>query len=123
MTAYINNFAKLALSFLWIFTGLTSIFFAPEIGYKLLAETGISGLSADWAVYGGGFVDIALGVWLLTSRWLRLCCVLQIGLIVIYTLLLTIIDASYWLHPFGPLTKNVPILVLILVVFKAEDDV
>ena len=118
-----NGLAKIALSFLWSFSGLTSIFFAPEIGYKLLSDAGVSGLLADWAVYGGGLLDIALGIWLLSSKWLRLCCVIQIVLIVIYTLLLTIIDASYWLHPFGPLTKNIPIGVLILVVYKSGQDV
>jgi hypothetical protein len=55
------------------------------------------------------------------ERWfsfqLRLCCIVQIVVIVIYTLLLTVIDASMWLHPFGPLTKNLPIIILIMYVF------
>ena len=31
----------------------------------------------------------------------------------IYTVLLSVIDPAFWLHPFGPLTKNAPMLVLI----------
>ena len=103
-----------SLSFLWIFTGLTSLFFKPGIGYEILANAGITDTLANIAVVGGGALDIALGVWLLTSFKTKLCFTVQLSVIATYTLLLTIIDASFWLHPFGPLTKNIPIVVLIL---------
>jgi len=112
--------AKYSLSFLWIFTGLTSIFFKPEIGYEILANAGITGAFANLAVVGGGALDIALGVWLLISFKTKCCCFMQLLLIATYTILLTIIDASFWLHPFGPLTKNIPIAVLIAIIVKNE---
>ena len=105
--------AKYSLAFLWMFTGLTSIFFSPEIGYELLANADITGSIADIAVYAGGILDIVLGVWLITSFKTTLCCIVQISIISIYTVLLTFIDPSFWLHPFGPITKNIPIIVLI----------
>ncbi len=105
--------AKYSLAFLWIFTGLTSIFFSPEIGYGLLANADIKGSFADITVYAGGILDIVLGLWLMTSYKTRLCCLAQISIISIYTVLLTFIDPSFWLHPFGPITKNIPIVVLI----------
>lgn len=111
---YLYNTAISALSFLWIFTGLTSIYFHPEVGYQILSNANITGTLADISVLGGGALDIILGVWLLTNYRTKLCCIIQIAVISIYTLLLTIIDASFWLHPFGPLTKNIPIAVLIL---------
>lgn len=114
--------AKYSLSFLWIFTGLTSIFFKPEIGYEILANAGITGTLANIAVVGGGALDIALGVWLLTSFKTKFCCLMQLSVIVTYTLLLTIIDASFWLHPFGPLTKNIPIAVLILLLINQTEE-
>jgi len=107
-----------SLSFLWIFTGLTSIFFKPEIGYEILANAGITDTQANIAVIGGGVLDIALGVWLLTSFKTKCCCFMQLLVIATYTILLTIIDASFWLHPFGPLTKNIPIIFLILILKK-----
>jgi hypothetical protein len=107
-----------SLSFVWIFTGLTSIFFSPDIGYDILASANITGVLADIAVYSGGVLDILLGLWLLLGKRVKLCCVCQIAVIVIYTILLTIIDASFWLHPFGPLTKNMPIMVLICLVYN-----
>ena len=84
--------AKYSLAFLWIFTGLTSIFLSPEIGYELLANADITGSIADIAVYAGGILDIVLGLWLITSVKTQLCCIVQISIISIYTVLLTFID-------------------------------
>jgi len=109
--------AKFSLSFLWVFTGITSIYFSPEIGYEILASASITGLMADLSVYAGGTLDIVIGLWLLYSIKLRLCCIVQVVIIVLYTMLLTFIDPSFWLHPFGPITKNIPIIVLIAYVY------
>ena len=111
--------ARYALSFMWIFTALTSVFFAPQVGYDILSRANVSGPFADIAIYGGAIIDLLLGFWLLSARTLRLCCLLQITLILSYTLLLSLIDASFWLHPFGPVTKNVPVLVLIVFVYQS----
>ncbi|MCI2284376.1 hypothetical protein L3081_14515 [Colwellia sp. MSW7] len=43
--------AKYSLAFLWIFTGLTSSYFSPEIGYEILTSANITGSLADIAVY------------------------------------------------------------------------
>ena len=123
-----NNQEKLyksaiyALAFLWFFTGLTSIYFSPEIGYEILASANIKGSMADFSVYAGGALDIILGLWLLTSIKTKLCCIVQVATIVLYTLILTVVDASFWLHPFGPITKNIPIVVLIGYVYIAKVD-
>ena len=117
-----NNQEKLyksaiyALAFLWIFTGLTSIYFSPEIGYEILASANITGTMAGFSVYAGGALDIVLGLWLLSSVKTKLCCIVQVAVIALYTAILTFIDASFWLHPFGPVTKNIPIIVLILLI-------
>ena len=110
--------AKYSLAFLWIFTGLTSVYFSPEIGYEILANANVTGALADVAIYAGGILDIVLGLWLITSFKTKLCCITQISVITVYTILLTFIDASFWLHPFGPITKNIPIVVLIFFLLK-----
>ena len=101
--------AKYSLAFLWIFTGLTSVYFSLEIGYEILANANVTGSLADVAIYAGGILDIVLGLWLITSFKTKLCCITQISVITVYTILLTFIDASFWLHPFGPITKNIMI--------------
>jgi hypothetical protein len=117
--------AKLSLAFLWIFTGLTSIFFAPEIGYQILESAGIDDALADVCVMGGAVADVVMGIWVLTNKYQRLCFYTQVGIILTFTVLLTIIAPAFWLHPFGPVTKNIPILVLIWIYysFNARNNV
>ena len=114
--------AKYSLAFLWIFTGLTALYFSPAIGYEILASASITGLMADVSVYAGGALDIVIGLWLLTSINIRLCCIIQVAVIVLYTMILTVIDVSFWLHPFGPITKNIPVIVLILFIMNNKEQ-
>jgi len=111
-----------SLAFLWFFTGLSSMCFSPEIGYEILASANITGSMAGFSVYAGGGLDIVLGLWLLISVKTKLCCIVQVATIALYTLILTVVDASFWLHPFGPITKNIPIVVLIGYVYIANVD-
>jgi len=107
------KYTKYSLAFLWTFTGLTSIFFTPEVGYEILANANITGIMANTAIYLGGLADIIIGLWMITSFKTQLCCIVQVAFIVAYSIFLTFIDPSFWLHPFGPITKNIPIIVLI----------
>lgn len=120
MTSGMYLAARVSLSFVWIFTGITSIFFAKEIGYEVLAGGGIEGTLADVSIWSGGILDGVIGAWLLVGRKLQLCYLVQMIVIVTYTLLLSVIDASFWLHPFGPLTKNIPLLVLIYFLYRVD---
>jgi hypothetical protein len=58
----LNKAAKYSLAFLWIFTGLTSVFFSPEIGFEILANANITGLFPELAIYDSGILDIILGL-------------------------------------------------------------
>ncbi len=118
---FLFKLAKISLAFLWIFTGLTSLFFSPRLGFNLLENVNITGINATLLVYSGAFLDITLGIWVLSSWKIKTCYTIQFFTIITYTILLSIIDASFWLHPFGPLTKNLPILVLILMVLANGD--
>lgn len=114
-------FARLSLGFLWIFTGLTSAFFAKDIGYTVLASGGIEGHWADICIWLGSVTDFVIGVWLLSGWKLKPCYLIQIIVILAYTVLLTLIDPRFWLHPFGPLTKNIPLLVFIRFLYREVD--
>jgi len=111
--------AKLSLAFLWIFTGLTSLFFAPEVGYQILETGGVTGGFADFCLISGSLSDMMIGIWILTGIKERLCYQIQIFVITLFTVLLTVIDTSYWFHPFGPVTKNLPIVVLVWVYYSS----
>lgn len=110
--------AKFSLAFLWIFTGLTSLFFAPEIGYDILESGGVTGQLADFCVISGALVDIFIGLWVLSGKYQKLCAYVQASIILIFTILLTAIAPEFWLHPFGPVTKNIPVMVLIWLIYS-----
>jgi hypothetical protein len=114
--------AKLSLAFLWIFTGLTSLFFAPEVGYQILETGGVDGGFADLCLISGSLTDMIIGIWILTGFKEKLCYQIQISVIALFTILLTGIDASYWFHPFGPVTKNLPIAVLVWLYYSSINE-
>jgi uncharacterized protein YbjT (DUF2867 family) len=112
----------LSLALVWISTGLVSAFFYPvEDSYALLARLGISDFAAPLALYGAAALDIALGVGLFFSRHIRLVGILQILLILGYTGLITLFLPEFWLHPYGPLTKNLPLLAATLVLIARAE--
>ncbi|MEE2022678.1 DoxX-like family protein [Alkalimonas mucilaginosa] len=118
MSSGVRFAARLSLSFLWIFTAITSAFFAKEIGYQVLAGRGITGGLASFCILSGSLLNAVIGIWLLTGKSLRLCYLAQLVVISAYTLLLTVIAPGFWLHPFGPVTKNIPLLVLIYCLYR-----
>lgn len=97
---------------------MTSLLWGRDIGYAVLAQQNIQGSTADLCINAGGTLDAFIGLWLLTTYHLKWCYRFQILIIMVYSILLTIIDASYWFHPFGPITKNIPILVLLFMLLQ-----
>lgn len=116
----VNLVARLSLSFLWFFTGITSALFARDVGYEVLANGGITGNLATLCIFSGSVLDVVIGIWLLTGKKLKVCYLVQMVVIAVYTLLLTAIEPTFWLHPFGPLTKNIPLLVMIYYLYNKE---
>jgi hypothetical protein len=118
----IEFIARLSLSFLWLFTAATSFWWARNIGYEVLATQNIHGDFANFCINVGSMLDAILGVWLLTQYQLRYCYLLQLILVTTYTLLLGLIAPEFWLHPFGPLTKNLPLIILLYLLYKSTDQ-
>jgi len=78
----------------------------------------VEGSLADAAILCGSVVDIAIGLWLLCNWRLSWCFKIQLIIIASYTVLLTIIAPSFWLHPFGPLSKNIPLACFIFILLQ-----
>jgi hypothetical protein len=75
----------------------------------------LHGSIATLALYGAAALDLALGVLTLwaPAPWRRRVWLAQVALIAGYTLLITVFLREYWLHPYGPISKNIPLLALI----------
>ena len=95
-----------------------------EASYELLAQVGIAGALAPVMLYGAALLDLAFGVGIYAlkppqRRWLWRA---QAMLIVGYSLIIAWFLPEYWLHPFGPLLKNIPMLAVILTLHEFEND-
>ncbi len=112
---------RITIAFLWIFTGIVSAFVFPvEQSYTLLARLGITGIWQPLLLYGAATADVLLGLATLFSFHLRLTVLIQIGIILLYSALITLWLPEYWAHPFGPISKNLPLVVATLIMLTLE---
>jgi hypothetical protein len=114
----------MSIALVWILSGVVSLGLYPvsdSLGF--LERVGLTGAAALTALYGGALLDIALGaaVYLVKCRrWRRWMWRLQIAVMLGYTALITLFLPELWLHPFGPLLKNVPMLAATLLLHEME---
>lgn len=111
---------RAVLAVVWIVTGMLSLGLYPVAdSLAMLAQVGLHGVPAQAALYGAALLDCAFGVATLFMPG-RLLWRSQIGLILGYTAIITLFLPQYWLHPFGPLLKNLPILAMLAALDASE---
>ena len=112
---------RFSIAAVWVVTGVVSLGLYPvEQSYLLLERVGVTGALAPLMLYGAALLDIALGVATLALKRRRWLWWLQIGVIVGYTAIITVKLPEFWLHPYGPLLKNLPMLVAIWLLLETE---
>lgn len=112
---------RFSIAFVWIFTGIVSLGIYPvEESYRLLSNVGISGWLAPWMLYGAAVFDICLGIATLVMSNRRLLWLTQLALIIFYTIVISWKMPEFWLHPYGPLLKNIPMVALIWALMTLE---
>jgi uncharacterized protein YbjT (DUF2867 family) len=114
---------RVALAFLWIWTALVSFGLYPvEDSKALLARVGLHGALATFALYGAAVLDLLLGLLTLWAPrgWRGPVWAAQLALIGGYTVLITLFLPEYWLHPYGPISKNLPIMAAIALLWALE---
>ncbi|HZX81725.1 MAG TPA: DoxX-like family protein, partial [Lysobacter sp.] len=91
-----------------------------ERSYALLADAGLHGDMATLALYAGAALDLVLGIAMLLPMRRGAAYLAAIALILGYTAIISLVLPAFWLHPFGPVLKNLPILTA-LVLLHALD--
>ncbi|WP_460533199.1 SDR family oxidoreductase [Chitinimonas naiadis] len=102
---------RLALAFVWLFTAWVSVVNQAE-GIRLLASAGLPAALHPAALWSGALLDALLGL-LTLFRPSRRLWQGQLLLVLAYTLFITLQLGDWWWHPFGPISKNLPILALL----------
>jgi nucleoside-diphosphate-sugar epimerase len=117
---YLNLFT---LSIIWIVSGISSII-SIEQSRELISLIGINGSLGDAIIFTAAVGDIILGLLLWVSLWhqrlMRWIIYTQIGVMIIYSIILSITLPIFWLHPFAPIVKNLALLILSIYLLVEE---
>jgi hypothetical protein len=114
---------RASIALVWIITGIVSLGLYPvEDSYALLARVGITGMLAPFMLYGAALMDLAFGIAALAMRRRRGLWLAQLAAIAFYTVIITWKLPEFWLHPYGPLLKNLPMMAAIWLLLEMEES-
>lgn len=112
---------RISIALIWIWTGIVSLGLYPtQDSYELLARVGISASLAPLMLYGAAVLDLLVGLATLVMRRLGWLWLLQLAVILGYTVIITFKLPEFWLHPYGPLSKNLVMLAAIYLLYTLE---
>jgi uncharacterized protein YbjT (DUF2867 family) len=118
---WIAPLLRASVAFMWVIAGIVSLGPQAEEGLELLRQIGASAATAPVLLVGAAILDIALGVLTLLPRRIPHLWTAQIALVLFYTVIISVFLPVLWLEPFGPVAKNVPILVVLLLLRHLEE--
>lgn len=112
---------RVSLAIMWIAAGVVSMGVYPVAeSLAMLERVHLAGPMAHAALYGAAAFDLAMGVAMLVLRRRTWLYVVQMAMILAYTAIITIFMPEQWLHPFGPVVKNLPVLAAIYLLHQLE---
>ncbi len=101
------------LGFIWIYEGLVPKLLVPLSGLEkdVVAASGLipNGI-IDPFLNILGVLEILLGVFVVSGIWRRPLCVVQAAIVGTFTVVIPFTSAAILAHPFGLLSKNIPVL-------------
>lgn len=111
---------RLSVALVWLWTAVVSLGWYPVAdSLALLQRAGVPPPLAPLALYGAALLDLLFG--LLTLAWrgrrARYLWLAQACLILAYTVVITLRLPEQWLHPFGPMSKNLPMLAVLALLY------
>jgi hypothetical protein len=101
-----------SLIFLWLGSALAGLLFGRTQAEAFVSGLGFPVVAVTPLVVVTVALDLVAAALLLSSRT-RLALLVQLALVLGYTVGLTIVLPGLWADPFGALLKNIPILALI----------
>ena len=112
---------RYVLATIWLVTGALSFGLYPlEDSLVLVQGLQLPREIAVLTVYAGALLDVVMGA-LTLAYPRRVLWLSQMAVIGVYTLLATLLVPQYWLHPFGPLLKNLAVLALLWLLCRHDE--
>lgn len=116
-----RRLARASLIALWLGTAVVSLLGWQGISRELLTGTLLPPVWQGSAIAAGSAADALLGLalWRWDRPWVYRACLALMGLM---TLVATVMQPALWLHPLGPLSKNLPIAALLVILQDMPPD-
>lgn len=120
---FLKPVLQFSLAFVWLMTAIACLFIFPQIeSFDWLLKAGVNTTWQPYVFYGASIVDLLIGLCLLIGYQLKKINILQLGIIIFYTIFITWRLPSLWFDPFAAIVKNIPLLVAILIFMALESD-
>jgi hypothetical protein len=113
---------RLSLVVVWLVTGIVSLIELRGQSAALLAAAGMTNpMWIERLVWSGVALDVALGLalWLMPRASIYWCALASMTAM---TLVATVLSPTLWLHPLGPLLKNIPLAVMFWVLIQSTQS-
>lgn len=108
-----HQLARYSLILVWLWTAVVSLQQIDGLSLALLQDqTLIPAALFPWVIWGGAITDLVLGL-LMAWRPGRRVYLAALLMTLVMTVIGSVATPALWLHPLGPLSKNLPILALL----------
>jgi hypothetical protein len=109
---------RYSVVFVWLWTAAVSVWELHGQSRDLLLAGGVASADVVSAmVLSGAATDALLGAWI-ALRPSRMAYLLALTIMVLMTVVATLLSPSLWLHPLGPLSKNIPIAAVLVILAR-----
>lgn len=120
---FLRPLLRISIAFIWIFSGIVSLLpISSPLSFDLMTQAKIPLTLQPFALYSLSMADILLGIATLFNYRLLAVSFLQCLFILLYTVIISFAIPIYWLHPFAPIAKNIPLIVAILIMMALESE-
>ena len=118
---FLHPLLRVTLALLWLGAGIVSFgLYPPTEFFVMLGELGLTGASAELALYGAATANCVLGALMLVNWRVSLVAQGMLALLVVFSVAALMLPHEYWLTPFAPLLKNLPIGAALLALIAME---
>jgi uncharacterized protein YbjT (DUF2867 family) len=112
---------RIGVATMWLIAAIVSMGLYPvDDSLRLLRDIGVTPALAPILLMGAIAIDLAFGILTLLPKRHRWLWTAQIAVVITYTLIISWRLPELWLEPFGPVAKNLPILVMLLLLQQFE---
>jgi len=113
---------RYAVAAVWLATGCIVLWLYPvSESIKLVNRVGLQDDWAYMAIYSGAILDIFIGFLTLIRPSKKLWAT-QLAITIAYSICIAISLPEFLIHPFGPILKNIPFMLMLWLLYRHTDE-